>query len=479
MSRGMTDVQLVDDDAAAPPPTAPSPPRAPARRGRWWLLAAAALVVGCAVGAQVLLDARERAHVARFDDLPGILLPLAARPGALWELPAEEDRQVVTEAGGHLVSASVSQDGVTVTGLDRATGAPAWTARADARVDLVADEPWVHHAQCAPLDDDRGRATRVACVAGASQVNELTDGTEPVQVVVVDARTGALVSSVRRDAWGHAWATRGGDLLLVTGDAGAQRVTAVGADGGTRWETALQAEGGAVGLTEPAVSARGGFALVSAGDHAWVLDEAGAVVREHAVPADTSVMLGRGGALVLRGYTRQEDAEDSWSYQSDAHALFVGQDGTQTVVEDVALPDTDDGSAPGVELMLDGQTGAIVGRAAADGRELWRARASGYPHVLLERTIYVQQDGELVALDVGTGDERWSAHLAEPGWQVVTDGRLVYAIGPEGSVQGFTLDRGEQRYQADLGEYVDPESGAYVQLWNGMLISWERGLAVG
>src|SRR5450830_675384 len=87
----MQPVELSDElsDGAEPEATGsgaitdPAAARRWARRRRWALAVAATLVVGL-VGTQVVLDARERAHLAHLATVPGVLAPVDKSIGTLW-----------------------------------------------------------------------------------------------------------------------------------------------------------------------------------------------------------------------------------------------------------------------------------------------------------------------------------------------------------------------------------------------------------
>src|SRR4051812_46579179 len=103
---GMREVEL--DDAG--PSEAPVE-QAVRSGGRWWWFAGGAvLAVATLLGAQAVLDTRQRAAEARFADVPGVVAPVGADVRVAWRPPDALAELVVqgVQADGAFVGLAVA-----------------------------------------------------------------------------------------------------------------------------------------------------------------------------------------------------------------------------------------------------------------------------------------------------------------------------------------------------------------------------------
>lgn len=442
----LSEVELVEGDAE-PPAAAPGARRPGSRR---WLAAIGAVVVGGVLaGGQAVLDARERAHQARFDDVAGVLAPVAEHPRELWTAPVDENGSSplddTVNVQGHLVTASTDGATYTIRSIDRATGEDAWKVTGKATVPADIDGA---SARCEPLGSD----ALVACVVEPRGVSDEPGG--PL-LVVVDAADGTVVD--RRSLTDELWAAGGGAVVTATStqtdDATTWALDARDATGKQLWHRTLEP----VDLTDADRSTDNQHydetnllvsddrvVLTASGTVRWLED--GDVVAEGNLPVDTTTEL-VGDVLVATAWDRTVEGEGSF-YESPVGATLHPLGHAPVEVDgDLVRPDVDDGSADAV-LVRDAD-GGLTAYDASAGRARWSDTGTSNGVLVLGGTVYeVVGDATLtlVARDAATGDVRWRRDLSQSGWAqyltLATDGRYVYAVD-SAALTPFAIDDGE------------------------------------
>ncbi|NHN58409.1 MULTISPECIES: PQQ-binding-like beta-propeller repeat protein [Halorussus] len=241
------------------------------------------------------------------------------------------------------------------------------------------------------------------------------------------AHEGSYRSSPARAA-AEAYAT---DTLAVTAPAGAYGLNAGGglrllgrAFGVERWHGPGEEPGFSVfgpPTAVPPVAVDGTvYAAIPGTEHVVALDASSGRERWRVSPGDE---LHRPAVRDGRLYAV------NWPSQTSAYDAATGERLWRTDLADqMVLPPT--ATADGVVVP---QRTGISALAAEDGSVRWRfdhdGNATEGAAAVAEGTVYVQsnhEDGALHALNLATGEERWSATVSGEGTPVVADG-VVYA----------------------------------------------------
>ncbi|GIG21786.1 hypothetical protein Cch01nite_25100 [Cellulomonas chitinilytica] len=424
----------------------------------------AVVVVGGAVVAQLVVDARERAQLAALADEPGFLAPveLPMRSVFVADGDAASAVQNGVRVGDLLVGGTYEPVAVGphVLAVDPATGAVVW----DVTVDLppaAEPEPEVQ-AGSEPSGTTwctapEGEPSRVACVVSRSYGWQSDDGRFGHEVavralVVLDASDGSVVE--RRDEPLGAELFVGDDAYWVASidpDRRGVQVVERGYDDAEHWSTHVDAPAELDQDTTPAVMADDTRTVLSLGTTAWLLGADG--TPGHRLGGGTGpgwVSLVPDGVLIMR-YDQdgaQEGGGVLW------HADGTSRDMTGF---DPAPIYVDDGSRPGATFTTDSSIGPLVRRDRA-GAVLWKADVTlGSWSFLVRGTVVVAGGSELAAVDADDGDVLWKTTLPAPADQLFTDGRVV--LVPNGRVvRAYGIDDGERRWSAQLverdGEYT-------------------------
>jgi outer membrane protein assembly factor BamB len=106
--------------------------------------------------------------------------------------------------------------------------------------------------------------------------------------------------------------------------------------------------------------------------------------------------------------------------------------------------------------------GHIRGIDARDGSERWRARVRGAPAAAGDGVVVVGARTTFIALDLVTGERRWTADVAEAAWRDSTPGEHAFVVGA-GSV--FIV---ELATQASFG-VVALDAGTGRTLWRDVV----------
>lgn len=441
----LSEVELVEGDAE---PSVARPPR----RRRWrWVAAIGAVVAvgGLLAGGQAVLDARERAHLARFDDVAGVLAPVSTKPRELWTMAADENGgsplDDTVNVQGHLVAASTDGATYTIRSIDRATGKDAWTITGEADVPTDVSDA---STSCQPLGTD----ALVACVV---EPNAVTGDSRRSLLVVIDASDGTVVD--RRPLTEAMWAAGGGAFVAATStrtdDTTTWTLDARDATGKQLWHRTLEpvVHSDADRSTdnkhsdETALHVSGSRAVLTASGAMWWL-ERGVVKAEGDLPRDTTTEL-LDGVLVRTSWhrTASEDGTTMEEFPTGTSLQMMGH-APIDVDGDLVRPDVDDGS--GGIVLVRNSDGVLTAYDTTSGRPRWSARAAWAGVLVLGGTVY-QVVGDaalsLVARDAATGDVRWSQDIIQSGWAqylaTATDGRYVYAVG-SAALTPFAIDDG-------------------------------------
>ncbi|WP_046529713.1 PQQ-binding-like beta-propeller repeat protein [Cellulomonas iranensis] len=471
---GRLDVELHDDGDDRPDgdvaPPAPAP-RA-ARHRRWWAVGVVGVVVLALTAAQVVVDLRERSALADLRGVEGLLDPLDPGVGVRWErADPGSSVDVMTPEGRVLVSEREAPGGVALEGMDSATGDTLWRRVLAGGTGGSPPGARPEPVTCQAAPDGSGR---LSCLRTGRwrQPGPPTTGTDgAAHLWTVDVRSGEVVGDVALEEAPTAFAMVAGTAVVVTPLESAVRVTGLDPlTGAARWRLDL-----------PGPADDGEISSLVGRADAQALDASTAAVHDGQV-----ITLVSSDGVELRRYRPSVEPDASgafhvswWTDRANRAAVSVVNGVTTLVtaereltVQGGGVPRwADDGSAPGLVLTsgdtvrawdvrsgeerwtadLDRDVHAAIvlrGRVhlfasdrvvtvdAATGRTLWRSPPDLVPTsplsdgrvVLLVRLDDRGDGGELVALDVADGDERWRSPLPEHGWVTTTGGLLVVVV---------------------------------------------------
>ncbi|WP_258724274.1 PQQ-binding-like beta-propeller repeat protein [Cellulomonas sp. NS3] len=461
MGRGhMQAVELVAGDAPDPVPAAPPEADRPrlGRRARRTLVAVVLVLCAALVGTQLVLDARDRARLARLATVPHVLAPLGDTLEVRWESDGVAGHLVRTgvRSGDLLVGTFMGDDGVpTVRAVRSSTGEAVWSTAVGASSPGSVLDPGSGPA--CQADDERPGGLVVCLVTGVADTDEDARPGVPTwaEVLVLETATGEVVA--RRP-------TEPSTRLAVLGDA---LVRARGDDSGRLLVTAEDPRTGAerwrFSVPEPLAVDRSFGVLLSlwvTGGHlqiaetqgrTWLLSPDGRLL--HATTTGSEVVAWpeplRGGRVGLV------------SYEGSGSTRLLLEDGSPgPLLPGVpAFTSVDDGSAPGVVLTADERFHAWDART---GEAVWQSERLGdgavpwTDTILLDGALYgADASGRIVALDASTGETRWTASFAPSADRSVwTDGRmvLVLELAEDGGrrLSGFALTDGSRVFTGAL-----------------------------
>lgn len=489
--RSVREVELVDDDEVpvvvtgtlGGPPGTPDTPGGPggpgtaghddrsgppawARRLRpWWPVGAGLALV--LVAGQLVLDARERAELARFADLPGVLRPLepplAVRPFS-GPLPSGAVISGFDVAGLRVTSgADATLQSRGMVAYDPGSGEEVW------RTTFARDGAgWVHPGCGAasgelliclvePIDEfgalvTTGRPTRVVALRGEDGEEvwskEVPSGTQ------LDVEDDLAVIAYRPQ--GEAPGTDG-----APGSVPDERPAAIVrldvTTGVPLWEYAASGLESTEMPDEPTVFpwVTGGRAIVWTSGGSFVLDRDGHVV-----------------AAVTAGL--YQPTRTDWLFRMDVHRQLIDPDGGTTVdaAGDLVGIGVDDGSAPEMVFLSGSKLSAVD--TSAD-RVAWAAPEAGAvtSAVVLDDVLYGLGSRGLDARDARTGAERWHVDVApsmEKGFVLSTDGRDLYLLEEqEGATVLSAFDRsdGHRSWSWPVPDDVESLWAFEGRLWSG------------
>ncbi|ROS25844.1 outer membrane protein assembly factor BamB [Cellulomonas sp. PhB150] len=438
----MRSVELVEADAPLVDEPAPRPSWL--RRHAGWGAAAAAVVVAVVVTVQTSSAAHDRARVAALATVPGVLAPLDGTLEVAWQLDFAHSSAIWSgPADGVLVSGASQQGGFVLRGTDVTTGGQVWTTP-------VTPDPGPNAwAWCLPVGT--GASAVAVCTAGNN--SGLWEVTAPDRVLwVVQPRTGGVLTQRTLPMTAQIAALDGHLLVAEPADDDHWQVQAVDpVSGEPAWTyTSERVPGGAHVLDSPQLTpVQDGVLLVVPG-HMWSIDGDGQLVASVA-DGDEAWWTGlRAGAAM--GFTEQGDE----GYRS----TVVLADGTRfasTEGELAVFPD--DGSDPDLFFTTDrADGGSLVARSAVDGSVVWRSRVAPTSAVLVAGTLYAGTADALVALDAGSGDQRWRRSVDHPVAQLSTDGRYLAATDGSSEVDAYAMHDGTRAWSVDLRDVLHTET---------------------
>lgn len=489
---GMQDVELLDGDESAPEPDGEQPEApARARRGLRWVVAGGVAVALSLVGAQWVVDAREKAAIARLSAVPGVVPAVGDELTVARTLAAGEVSSLwsgIASVAGATASLVVSEDGSQAfAAVDQRTGEAIWsTPLLGPNAERAASKESAYGGGCQSDARPHEEATVAVClVTDGFTRYDSDEGTEErvpattTRAVVLDPVDGRVISDRAVDTDAQLAVLPG---LVLIGTRDAERIEIVAYDlrtGDERWRH-----------QEPREDERGTeeFSVY------WSLFRAGDVV---------AFSLGAGGGLGLLSSTGESLRDDlraapaNGGYGTDPTTgdLLVfdyGVDGTQTTrllaadaepAHDVVLEGdavnlgVDDGSVPG--LVLTSREG-VHGWDRPTGDHRWESEVQGSGFALLVRgRVYLTTPTGLAALDGRTGEVVWEREVpvATVGG-LATDGRdllvssstavatLGSAAGRAGLI-GYDLATGEETRDLPF-----PEGVSDVMVHRGVLIGW-------
>lgn len=491
----MADVELVEDDErprgarrtdAAPERAGEAiaatgrdasasggPPDLRRRRLRRLALGGVGVLVAGLVVTQQVVDARERARLTQYADVPGVLAPVRSDAQELWRASPETDaafaqRTVPTLVGDVLLGGTVATDGLLTLGaMDPDTGRSLWSVAVTMPGDApLADNPgWVSCQAPAtattPASPPPG-GTAVCSVEVPQQTVEFAIAVGGsyqsfvgrAALLLVDTITGEVLQRVDTPLGTDVTAAPGGyvtmtpDVVLDPAWSEPEDVPAGGQTvarydwGATspRWTSRTPVQEYAVGQSWIAADAR--QVTVTNGATVRLLDAddgspVGSLTGSDGYSGSTSAL--PGGGVVASYY----GGAGPTSHMLTKDGTAVDLEG-MTAVTRIA----DDGSAPDLVLMAqmkpDWNLGTLVGFDARTGEERWRSEVtSGWAVVVLGGVLYTSNVHELAALDAGDGSTRWTRELEGGGdAPLLTDGSAAILAG-QGRVDAYDLRDGE------------------------------------
>ncbi|GAA3794976.1 outer membrane protein assembly factor BamB family protein [Cellulomonas soli] len=496
---GMADVELIEDgehprgarrtDAAtqgadkAVAVTGPdasaagSPPDQQRRRLRRLALGGVGVLVAGLVVTQQVVDARERARLTQYAEVPGVLAPVRSDAQELWRASPETDaafaqRTVPTLVGDVLLGGTVATDGLLTLGaMDPDTGRSLWSVAVTMPGDpppaqnpawVSCQEPTAAASPASPAAAPPPGGTAVCTVEVPQQTVEITtsDGgtyqsfVGRAALLLVATATGEVLERVDTPLGTDVAAAPGG-YVTVTPDVvldPAWNEPEDVPDGGLtiaryawgatspRWTSRTPVQDYAVDQSWAAADAR--QVAVRSGGTVWLIDAAdgsllGSLAGTDGYSGSTSALPGGGVVSSYFGGTGPT------SRMLTADGTTVDLKGLTTVTR-IA----DDGSAPDLVLMAqmnqDWSRGTLVALDARTGEERWRSETtSGWSVVVLGGVVYTADEDELAALDARDGSARWTHELEHGGdAQLLTDGSSAILAG-QGRVDAYDLRDGE------------------------------------
>ncbi|KQR10562.1 hypothetical protein ASF78_17980 [Cellulomonas sp. Leaf334] len=419
----MAAVELVEPDDA---PARPAEPGSRHRSRRWLLVSAVAVVV-VLVGAQVVVELRERAAVAVLAQVDGVVRPVDEDVRILWTLdPGIEWVPSSGVAGGVLVGLERAGNGSqALVAVDELTGEHRWTtplvgAHAVARTDDGFEQ--VGGCVVAAGDDER-----VACLVSDAYLayREAENVLVPSQLsrlVVADLADGSIVAD--RDVPGAvAFAVLPGAVAVgVPRSDGALVVTATDLlTGRQQWQSVVPPgevepdEGGFLDRSITLLRTDDGLAVVTAGRRVSLLDGDGGPVRT-VLDASNGVAADARLGIVAAFSQDDEGRETTTVLGAGPDLVLPGR---------LARVSADDGSLDDLVLAAGSRIRAYD---RSSGRELWDVgHGLSGAAVVARGRVYLSTPDGVVAVDGRSGTELWRAPVL-PGrtmGDLVTDGHHV------------------------------------------------------
>ncbi|GEL99617.1 outer membrane protein assembly factor BamB family protein [Cellulomonas terrae] len=411
---------------------------------RWWPVAA--VVVLGVVAAGVVVSARDRAFVARIAGVPGLVRPLGAAPGPLWETRGSTLPGTVLAADGALVVLAEGEQAWTVASHDPLDGALRWS------IDLAPVSRSGFEATaavCPPLRGDAGDL--VVCLVRHPPVLYSDDASiqEPprVSVVPLSAQDGERLGE---------WDVRGSlvafdriadDLVVGTLDAEGRMIVQRrdARTGDVVWSVVTP-----VVMNDPAISVAATMRVLPG---LIVLDGGATIVLD--VDDGSTLLTGpRFGGLQVAALG---DGFATWAPVGGGKVHDAGGTALFDVQGLPAQLSADDGSASGEIIVDEGSQVSAVD--STTGEPLWRTASQLDPRLLVAQRMVVSGADRYGVLDVTDGSLLWDVDTGGVlTWDPVSDGTLVLGPGtsPDGRPQlwGLGLEDGVRYWSVPLPEGV-------------------------
>lgn len=333
------------------------------------------------------------------------------------------------------------------------SGHPAIRVYDAASGDLVWQRDGARDESCIASDD----ATEVICTV-ASAVEDaagpIAEG--PADVVVLDVRNGAEVGRTELPA--PVLGTEplpGGDVLLVWADAvGVVHAERWGPGPGPRW--VADAEADALARIQA-----GGLVVRVAGERLW-FGAAGSPARDLGTGAPVAAGVPAGAPAWMTTTLPDGGRVDRVVEGRGERAHVFAPDGVELFAVDGVLlePSASDGAPHDVLVFQlargsSGASGDVVGLDAATGAEQWRTHIRGTPEVAVRvaDAVVLNTSGRVVTLDAATGRTLWDSSTSSWHALSVTDGRtlLVRTEAPDGAeLTAVDLATGDSRWSVPV-----------------------------
>ncbi len=444
----------------------------------------AAAVALALVGAQLVLNARQEAAVARLVADPGVFPPLGDELVVVRTLTAAEQSgiwQSVQIGPARTAGVLVGDDGSqSFVGTDHRTGEALWsTPLLGPHAERAASRDHTFGGGC-QADTAPGELATVA-VCTVTDGYEFNGGAARVQgtssrVVVLDTGDGHVITEWDVEEAAEVAVLPG--LAVVgtcDGESGIDIVAHDVVTGDERWRYGQPADDGRADINTDGPMQRG--SLFRAGDVVacfdggtlTLLSATGSPVRASLKPA------GGGQGLVLNKVTGSL-AVATYAGTGARITTVLAADadpGLDLVVEgDLLIPIVDDGSVPGLVLTALGQVHAWDRRS---GKQVWEADADVRPYadaLVARGRVYLTTSSGVAALDGRTGEVVWRTELPslEPGLFAM-DGRdlLVSSSHVPGSLIALDALTGDE-----IRSIPYPKGVEGIVLLHGLLLGLSR-----
>lgn len=479
------DLDYMDSDDGGPSAGQPhgAPPGRPGRRGLGRPQTVCRLVPALAVVAVlavvIVANVNERARSARADAavaaMPGLVAPLGEPLDVVWERP-------YAFSGSGLVFGGVDAGAVP---LDPATGEPIPLPIADGRTwgpcaAVHGAEPpmlvcwhYVYPEAPAPTLEEDGTNAEPASPDPAAQdlaAELVLAAMADAQVMAVSLVDGAVLgerpmaipnSGFYGSSYMHGYGSVGGDLVTGSQHGTTFTVSRVSPlTGVERWTTSFEVPA-AGPLGQPSfgawVEVRHGYVVVHGPTTAVLSADDGRRLGswELPTPAVGEVRPTLDAAdvhLTERGYAVWDGVDGG---VRPLQGTWLGSDGRELPIDGrLAEPEVTDGSDDDVLLLSRSNGTKLVGVDLGTGEDLWTAGLRGGEVLMRRDGAAVVSDGQrLVAFDLRSGQERWSRPVAgmKSDAGSVTDGRNAVVVtrrDHQWVLEAISLDGGKVSWTA-------------------------------
>ncbi|GAA2724737.1 outer membrane protein assembly factor BamB family protein [Cellulomonas aerilata] len=442
---GPVEVVLLEEDAAAdhvtPRPVASgSSARGRRSRARSALRRWGGVVVVLALAptlSDAVADRRERADLARYADVPGVVASLRDPVVERWRMPVLDP---VWAAAGVLVSSGT--DGRDVVARDAATGEVRWSQPLPDGV--------VPPVRCPLETGDPGDPPALVCFAAAVVPSESRTVPAVVasRVAAVDAADGTLRHVLTVRALRGSVAVDGDVVLVELAEAGLVVTRHDLVRGEQVWRSELPDV--VPGPDGVGLHAAGGLVVVEARTTTVLAADDGHEVGRWVPGTDPA------GLWTARVVVRPGEGYGVWT--SPASGRWYGPDGSggPELAGLPADPAVHDASTPGVVLLRSPDDGSLRAVEASTGRRRWERPAPARVLVRLAGRVVVTGGGRMEGLDTATGRTLWTVPLPDDrpdAGEVLTDGLRVAIQGPVDGRPGLTaysLSTGDRLWQVPV-----------------------------